>query len=164
MSISNKPAPKKPKGTQKRGGDPIYTQEDFKAICDVLGSSKITLRDACASNPHFMDEVTFWRMISANKENRELYQRAKFNQTEVKVDYLDCLMDEHPTKYIDAQGVERVDAAVLRAKIDVIKWSVAVNNTNKFHLKSGIENNISQVAEDTAKLVKELNEKNKKEY
>jgi len=165
MPIAKKVIPKAKPGSQKRDGRPtVYNQEDFKAVCNVLASSQITLKDACASNPSFMDEVTFWRMLSVSKENKELYQLAKFNQTEVKADYLDCMMNEHPSMYIDAQGIERVDAAVLRAKIDVIKWSVAVNNTNKFSLKNNAEVTLTQIVEDTAKIVKELNEKNKREY
>ena len=165
MSISRKPAPKKPKGTQKHGGDPIYTIDDFRAVCEVIASRDISMTAACASEPHFMDEVTFWRMMSTKKEARELYQSAKFYQTEVKASYIEYMVKEHPSTYVDAAGIERVDAGVLRAKIDVVKWSVACNNPKKFHIKNNRDEiSAAQVSTDIASIVKELNEKNKKEY
>ena len=164
MSISKKPAPKKPKGTQQRCGDPVYNLDDFKLVCDVIASRDISLKDACATDPHFMDEVTFWRMMSVNKKAKEMYQDAKFHQTEVKANYIEYMIREQNSTYIDAAGIERTDGAVLRAKIDVIKWSTAIHNPKKFNLKNYAEIVSAQIAEDTSKLVKELNDKNKKDY
>lgn len=164
MSISKKPAQKKPKGTQKRGGDPVYNLDDFKAVCDVIANKDISVFNACASDKNFMDEATFWRIMSTKKEAKVLYENAKFHQTEVKANYIEYMIKEQNATYIDASGIERTDGAVLRAKIDVIKWSTAIHNTKKFYLKNIAEKDLAQVAEDTAKIVAELNEKNKKEY
>jgi len=164
MSISNKPAPKKPKGTQKPGGDPIYNLDDFKKVCDVISSMDVSIKDACASNKNFMDEITFWRMLSTRKEAKEYYQDAKFHQTEVKSNYIEYMIKEQNATYIDSAGIERVDSGVLRAKLDVIKWSTAIHNPKRFSVKNNTEVNLTQIVEDTAKIVKELNEKNKKEY
>ena len=165
MSISKKPAAKKPKGTQQRGGDPVYNLDDFKKICDVIATNDMSIREVCASDPHFMDEVTFWRMMAVKKEAQRLYQDAKFHQTEVKANYIEFMVKEHKTMYIDAGGIERVDAGVLRAKIDVIKWSTAIHNPKKFNVKNNRDEiSAAQVSTDIASIVKELNEKNKKEY
>ena len=164
MSISKKPAAKKPKGTQQRGGDPVYNIDDFKAVCAVIATQDISVRAACDSSPNFMDEVTFWRMMSVKKEAQQAYQAAKSHQTEVKSNYIEYMIKEQNSTYVDAAGIERVDGAVLRAKIDVVKWSTAIHNSKKYNIKNNAEINLSQIADDTQKLVKELNEKNKKEY
>lgn len=164
MSISKKPAPKKPKGTQKRGGDSVYDIDDFKAVCEVIAMQDISVKAACASSKNFMDEATFWRMISVKREAQQAYQAAKFYQTDIKANYIEYMIKEQPSMYIDAAGNERVDGSVLRAKIDVIKWSTAIYNPKKYNIKNNLEITSSQAGEETQRLVDELNEKNKKEF
>ena len=56
---------------------------------------------------------------------RDMYTRAKEDQTEVVVEYMQEVMNE-PHKWKDQEtGLTRIDVPMLRLKMDTMKWQAA---------------------------------------
>ena len=108
----------------KKGRPTKYTPELAEEICNAIASSSDGLRALCIQNPHWPERANIFIMMRKHPEFRLQYTQAKQEQGEVLVDYLqELLAEEH--KYKDEFGNERIDVAMLRLKVDTIKWQAS---------------------------------------
>ena len=121
----------------KRGRPSKYTLELAEEICQSVASSSDGLRILCAQNPHWPDRSNIFIWLRKHPEFRDLYTLAKKEQSEVMIDYLqELLAEDH--HYMDENGNERLDVAMLRVKVDAIKWQAGKLNLNKYRVEKKI--------------------------
>ncbi len=98
-----------------------YTPELAEEICNAIASSSDGLSALCARNDHWPDRTNIFIWLRKYPDFRDNYTRAKQDQGEVFIDYIQELMaEEH--KYEDEMGNTRIDVGMLRLKVDTIKW------------------------------------------
>lgn len=115
----------------KRGRPSKYTPELAEEICQAVASSSDGLRILCAQNPHWPDRSNIFIWLRKHPEFRDLYTLAKKEQSEVMIDYLqELLAEDH--HYMDENGNERLDVAMLRVKVDAIKWQAGKLNPHVY--------------------------------
>lgn len=135
----------------KPGRPTTYNEHIAKEICDAIASSELGLMHLCNKNPHWPNRSTIFLWRRTHKEFAIMYDQAKEDQTEVVVEYMQELMDE-PHKYIDDNGINKVDIQLLRLKVDAIKWQASKLKPKKFGEQRMIEN----LVQDNAKYKQEL--------
>jgi terminase small subunit-like protein len=146
-----------------RGRPSIYTPELADEICDAISSSEKGLAHLCEANPHWPARQHIFVWLRKYPDFYDKYTRAKENQVEVCVDYMQELMSE-PHKFVDEEtGRIRVDVQMLRTKMDAIKWQAGKLKPKKYGESRQEEINHS-LHEDVIKRKHELDEKNKKEF
>jgi hypothetical protein len=150
-------------GAKNKGGRPTkYTIELGDEICEAIASSELGLCHLVDRNPHWPDRATIFTWRRVHEEFRHKYTKAKEDQTEVVVEYMQELMNE-PHRYIDEKGEMRVDVPMLRLKTDTWKWHAGKLKPKKFGDNKEQQTNNPVIHEDVMKRRRELDEKNKKE-
>ena len=148
----------------KAGRPTTYNLKIAKEICDTISSSELGLAHLVDMNPHWPMRSTIFLWRRKHKEFSDLYTKAKEDQTEVSVEYMQELMNE-PHKYEDYEtGRMKVDVPMMRLKMDAIKWQAAKLKPRKYgdNNKEEIVNN--DIHEDAMKRKQEMEEKYKKEF
>jgi len=115
-----------------KGGRPTkYTTLLGEEICSAIASSELGLIHLVQQNPHWPDRATIFTWRRVNDEFRDLYTKAKEDQCEVVVEYMQEVMNE-PHKWVDENGNNRTDVPMLRLKMDTMKWHAAKLKPKKF--------------------------------
>lgn len=150
----------------KRGRPSTYNDQLGEEICAAISSSEEGLKHLCDKNPHWPHRATIFTWRRINEKFRNMYAKAKEEQCEVVVEYMQELMAE-PHKYIDEHGNEKVDVPMLRLKMDSMKWHAAKLKPRKY----GDAKTIEDLTQENARYKQELEElraklyaENKKEY
>lgn len=159
--------------TKNADGKPKYdkagrpTTYDFKLakeICDATASSELGLFHLCEQNPHWPARSTIYLWLRTHKEFSEIYTKAKEDQTEVSVGYMQEMMNESH-KYEDREtGQIRCDVPMMRLKMDAIKWQAAKLKPRKYGDFKQEELSNTDIHEDSMKRKQEMDEKYKKEF
>jgi len=143
--------PKKiPKNPGRRGKMTTYTPELGTEIAETIASSELGLIHLCKQNPHWPDRATIftWRRVHA--DFRDKYTRAKEEQTEVTVEYMQELMNE-PHRIVDEEtGAIRIDVPMLRLK--------------KFGDSTEQKPANTELDDDCKKRYAQMDDRNKKDY
>lgn len=155
---------KKTKEPKKMGRPTKYTPQLADEICDAIASSELGLAHLVAAHPHWPERQNIFLWIRKYPDFRDKYARAKEDQTEVCVEYMQEVMNE-PHKWEDPEtGLCKVDVPMLRLKMDTMKWHAAKLKPKKFgDNKEQISSN-TEVDEDCKKRYKEMDERNKKDF
>jgi len=150
---------------KKRPGQPTkYNMQIATEICDAIASTHLGLFDLCEQNPHWPTRETIYLWLRTHKEFSLMYTKAKEDQTEVSVDYMQALMNE-PHKHFDADAGRTIcDVGMMRLKMDAIKWQAAKLKPRKYGDVKQEEVANNEIHEDTMKRKQELDEKYKKKY
>lgn len=150
----------------KRGkGRPTkYTPELGEEICSAIASSELGLVHLVNANPHWPDRATIFTWRRIHDEFRDKYIKAKEDQCEVVVEYMQEVMSE-PHKWIDKEtGLTRIDVPMLRLKIDTMKWHASKLKPKKFGDMKVQEPANNDLDDECRKRMQEMDEKNRKEY
>lgn len=152
---------------KNKGGRPTkYTKELAEEICAAIASSELGLIHIVAQYPHWPDRTTIFSWIRGNEEFRHMYARAKEDQCEVVVEYMQEVMNESH-KWIDENGNQRTDVPMLRLKMDTMKWHASKLKPKKFgdHKQEDSQEKVNaSVHEEAMKRKQELDDKNRKEF
>jgi hypothetical protein len=157
--------PKKiPKNPGRRGKMTTYTPELGTEIAETIASSELGLIHLCKQNPHWPDRATIftWRRVHA--DFRDKYTRAKEEQTEVTVEYMQELMNE-PHRIVDEEtGAIRIDVPMLRLKIETMKWQAGKLKPKKFGDSTEQKPANTELDDDCKKRYAQMDDRNKKDY
>lgn len=158
-------SPDKPiKKTKKIGRPSKYTPELGKEIGDAISSSELGLIHLVNANPHWPHRSTIFEWRLKFPEFEDIYSRAKQEQTEVVLEFMQELMNE-PHKSEDPEtGLVKIDVPMLNLKLNHMKWHAAKLKPKKFGDAKEQETNNSDIHDDCKKRQHELNEKLKKDY
>lgn len=115
----------------RTGRPTIYTEKLADEICDAIASSSLGLAHLCDQNPHWPARQHIFIWLRKYPDFYDKYAKAKENQVEVSVDYMNELMNE-PHKYVDENGQNRVDVGMIRTKMDAIKWQAGKLKRKKY--------------------------------
>ncbi len=150
---------------KNKGGRPtLYNMELATEICNAIASTNLGLMDLCEQHPHWPRREAIYLWLRTHTEFALMYTKAKEDQTEVSVDYMQSLMNE-PHKHFDEDAGRTVcDVGMMRLKMDAIKWQAAKLKPRKYgdHNKEEIAN--TDIHEDSMKRKAEMDEKYKKEF
>lgn len=132
-------------------------------ICETIASTRKGIRKLCEENENWPDPAQIFRWLNTNKSFCDQYAQAKENQVEVNIDYLQELIDE-PHRYINDKGIEVIDVAMIRTKVDAIKWHVGKLKPKKYGLDNQEESSSKESQEEIRRRYHEQDEINKKEF
>jgi hypothetical protein len=118
MTIAMKESKKEEK---KNGRPPMYTDDLARDICGQIASNNLGLEALCDINPHWPAAGTIFRWLHEQPGFSEQYTEAKKRQIDVFMNDINNLTNESHY-YIDADGNKRIDASILRTKVDARKW------------------------------------------
>jgi hypothetical protein len=149
---------------KKMGRPSTYTPELGREIGEAIASSELGLIHLVNANPHWPDRATIFKWRTLHKDFGDIYMRAKEEQCEVVVEYMQEVMSE-PHKWEDPEtGVCKIDVPMLRLKMDTMKWHASKLKPKKFGDAVQQAPNNSELNEDCKKRYQELDEKNRKDY
>lgn len=164
MTKKKKPEELIPKPLKKIGRPTKYTPELADEICDVIATSELGLMHLCNARSHWPDRANIFLWLRKYPEFRDKYTKAKEDQVEVSVEYMQELMNE-PHKWIDEEtGVQKLDHNMMRMKMDAIKWQASKLKPKKFGDAKEQETSNTDIDEDCKKRIKEMDERNRKEF
>ena len=153
-----------PSVPRKVGRPTKYTPELGEEICNAIASSELGLAHLVDLNPHWPDRSNIFIWRRRHEEFRDKYTKAKEDQTEVSVEYMQELMNE-PHKYQDLEtGLMKLDVPMLRLKMDAIKWQAAKLKPKKYGETKVQEQVNTEVDEDCKKRYREMDYNNRKDY
>lgn len=152
-----------PKPKNKGGRPTIYNDKIADEICDALAGSERGLIYLCEQNAHWPSRSQIFVWLRRYPVFADKYTRAKEQQVEVFIDYMQELMSE-PHKIVDEEtGHMRLDVQMIRTKMDAIKWQAGKLKPKKYG-DAKIEDASNVLHEDVIKRKEELDERNKKEF
>jgi hypothetical protein len=155
---------KKMKEPKKMGRPTKYSPELADEICDVIATSELGLMHLCNARSHWPDRANIFLWLRKYPGFRDKYIKAKEDQVEVSVEYMQELMNE-PHKWVDEEtGITKLDHNMMRMKMDAIKWQASKLKPKKFGDAKEQEATSTEVDEDCKKRIKEMDERNRKEY
>lgn len=155
---------KKPEDLLPTGRPTKYTLILAKEICDVIASSELGLIHLVDQNPHWPHRATIYKWLRLHPEFRESYYKAKEDQAEVIVEYMQEAMNE-VHKFVDEEtGLVKIDVPLLKLKVDTFKWQAGKLKPKKYGDAKALEPVSTEVDEDCKKRYREMDEKNKKDY
>jgi hypothetical protein len=158
------PKARKPNMDKPPGRPSSYTPEMGQEIADAIASSELGLIHLVNANPHWPDRATIFTWTRKQPHFHDLYYKAKEEQTETIVEYMQEVMAE-PHKIVDeVTGKIKTDVPMLRLKMDTMKWHVAKLKPKKFGEMKTEEVANSDLHEDTMKRKAELDERNRKDH
>jgi len=151
------------KEPKKMGRPTTYTKELGEEICNAIATSELGLAHLVDLHPHWPHRATIFTWRRTHQDFGDMYTRAKEDQTEVVVEYMQELMNE-PHKWEDPEtGLTRIDVPMLRLKMDSMKWHAAKLKPKKFGEPKVQEPTNNEVDEDCKKRYREMDERNKKD-
>jgi hypothetical protein len=153
---------KDPKDLLKNGRKSTFTEALADEICEAISSHPLSLRTLCQMHPHWPTQECIFRWLYKFPTFGHKYAIAKENQVETSVDLLNQVLEEDH-HYHDNDGNKRVDATLLRVKVDAIKWQAGKLKPKKYAdaLQAQQQSTIHQ---DVMQHKSDLDEKNKKDY
>lgn len=155
---------KDPKDYKKTGRPTKYTKELGEEIANTIATSELGLIHLVNLNPHWPHRATIFTWRRTQPGFGDMYTKAKEDQTEVVVEYMQEVMAE-PHKWEDPEtGISRVDVPMLRLKMDTMKWHAAKLKPKKFGDAKVQEIVNAEVDEDCKKRFEELDVRNRKEF
>ena len=120
------------KEPKKMGRPTKYTKELAEEIANAIASSELGLIHLVNANPHWPERSTIFLWRRTHQEFSDMYMRAKEDQAEVVVEYMQEVMSE-PHRWEDPEtGIVKVDVPMLRLKMDTMKWHAAKLKPKKF--------------------------------
>jgi len=144
------------------GRPSTYTPELGKEIAEAIASSELGLIHIVEQNPHFPHRATIFKWRTLHKEFGDMYARAKEEQMDVVVEYMQELMSE-PHKFEDpSTGREIIDVPMLRLKMDTMKWHASKLKRKKYgddYKESAESSVLSQASLEHDKLVEDDHKK-----
>lgn len=141
------------------GRPSIYTPEIAKEICDTIATSNKALQTLCQMHPHWPGYSTLWEWIEDNRQGfADLYAKAKESQADYLVDDILRIIDK-PETYVE-NGVERNDVAMMRLKVDSMKWQAMKLKPKKYDNKGEESSNPQETLTKIQALVADLNKTN----
>lgn len=147
-----------------RGRPTKYTPELADEICAAIASSELGLVHLVKQNPHWPERANIFIWRRKYPEFRDKYTRAKIDQVEVSVEYMQELMNE-PHKYFDEElGREVVDVSMMRLKMDAIKWQASKLMPKKYGDQKDLNTQNDDLNEDCKKRYEEMDKQHRKEY
>lgn len=164
MTKKKKPEELIPKHLKKSGRPSSYTKALGEEIAGAIASSELGLIHLVNLNPHWPDRATIFTWRRTNPEFGNLYTKAKEDQTEVVVEYMQEVMNE-PHKWVDEEtGKTRVDVPMLRLKMDTMKWHAAKLKPKKFGDAKEQVPVHTEIDEENKRRMQEMDERNRKPY
>ena len=155
---------KDPKDFKKNGRPSKYTPELAKEICDAISTSELGLVHLVDLHPHWPERATIFLWRRTQPGFSDMYTKAKEDQQEVSVEYMQEIMNEAHT-YIDREtGMKRVDVPMLRLKMDAIKWHAAKLKPRVYGDAKVQEPVNNEVDADCKKRYQQLDDRNRKEF
>lgn len=152
------------KEPKKTGRPTKYTKELGEEIANAIASSELGLIHLVNAHPHWPDRATIFIWRRVHDEFRDMYMRAKEDQTEVVVEYMQEVMNE-PHKWEDPEtGITKIDVPMLRLKMDTMKWHAAKLKPKKFGdtKEQDLQNN--ELTDDCKKRYSDMDKRNRKEF
>lgn len=155
---------KNPEDLKKTGRPTKYTQELGDEICEAISSSELGLIHLCNAHSNWPDRATIFKWRLKFPEFGDKYTRAKEDQTEVVVEFMQELMNE-PHKWEDPEsGMVKIDVQMLRLKIDTMKWHASKLKPKKFGEAKDVELPNTELDADCKKRYSEMDKRNRKDY
>lgn len=157
--------PKKKYNYTKKPGRPTkYTPELIDEICEAIASSELGLQHLCDANPHWPERARIFIWRRKYPEFKLKYDKAKEEQTDVCLEYMQEIVNE-PHTYTDKDtGDKRVDVAMLKVKLDNMKWQMAKLKPKKFgDAKSDVDTSHAAESQKALEHEKRLEEAYKKD-
>ena len=153
-----------PKHLKKSGRPTKYTLELGKEIAKAVASSELGLIHLVNANPHWPHRATIFEWRLKFPEFADIYSRAKEEQTEVVVEYMQELINE-PHKLEDEEtGLTKIDVPLLNLKLNHMKWHAGKLKPKKFGESKTMEIINNDIDEDCKKRARELDEKHRKKF
>jgi len=150
--------------TKKVGRPTKYTPELGDEICEAIASSELGLMHLCNANPHWPDRSNIFKWRRKHEDFRVKYEKAKEEQTEVCVEYMQELMNESHLYEEKDTGKIRVDVPMLRLKMDTMKWQAGKLKPKKFgDVKNEIDTSHAAESQKALEHEKQLEEEYKKD-
>ena len=146
---------------RKVGRPTIYTEELANEICETIASRKDSLTSLCEEHKNWPHVSNLFVWIKKYPKFREAYARAKSEQVEVSIDYMQELMSESH-HYTDDNGNKRVDVGLIRVKVDAIKWKASKLCAKTYGIKSVQEADTIELHAEIMRRQQTLDEKNDK--
>lgn len=141
----------KPTG-RPTGRPSIYTPKIAKEICDTIRSTTKGLPTLCQMNDNWPGYNTIYEWISLNREGfGDMYAKAKEDQADFLADDILRIIDK-PETFVDENGLERNDVAMMRLKVDSLKWQAMKLKPKRYNDKLQIDQTIKH--EDTLESLK----------
>lgn len=113
------------------GRPTLYTEKLAEEICDVVSSSNEGLSSLCKARSHWPDRTNIYVWLRKYPDFRSNYTQAKKEQTHAYVDEVYEMMHEDH-HYVDDNGNIRIDSAMLRLKLDHMKWHCGKLNAHVY--------------------------------
>jgi hypothetical protein len=141
------------------GRPSMHTPELAKEICDTIASSTKGLHSLCQMHAHWPSYNAIYEWINDNREGfGDLYAKAKESQADYLCDDILRIIDK-PETYIE-NGVERNDVAMMRLKVDSMKWQAMKLKPRRWGDKQVEETNPADTLTKIRDLVADLNKTN----
>jgi len=151
--------------SKKPTGRPsIYSDELAKDICDTIATTTKGLPTLCQIYSHWPSYETIYAWIRENKQPfSDMYAKAKEDQADYLVDDILRIIDK-PETFVE-DGVERNDVAMMRLKVDSLKWQAMKLKPKKYdkHVEE-IKADNEQLKAELRHLRAELDDKNRSIY
>lgn len=106
-----------------------YSDEIAEMICFDVATTPKRIKEILDDNPLYPKERTFYKWLLNRPKFSQMYNEAKRQQQDVKLDYQrEVLERARESTYFDQQGNSRIDApaiALAKLECDNIKWEAA---------------------------------------
>lgn len=141
-----------------------YNDDLAEEICIKIATNPVGLQTLCKANPHWPSRETIFKWMSIYPVFADKYAKAKEHQIETSVDFLNAVLEEDH-HFEDDTGRRRVDANLLRIKVDAIKWQAGKLKRKKYGETREIEENKNEdLHQEAMEHERKLIAKNKKEF
>lgn len=137
---------KKTTSKAKAGRPTLYTPGLADKICSYIATSTHGIQRLCKLHDDMPDYKTIFNWLINKPEFAEKYEKAKSQQANILFDLMLELIDK-PETYVDDSGQERNDVAILRLKVDTIKWQLTKLQPKKYSDKIDIASSGDTVKE-----------------
>lgn len=114
------------KNPPKIGRPSLYTDELAREICSTIATTTKGLPTLCVINSHWPSYETIyaWMRVDGEQFNKifsDMYAKAKEDQADYLCEDILRIIDK-PETFTDESGQERNDVAMMRLKVDSLKW------------------------------------------